>query len=68
MSAQVASGMAYLEAQSFIHHDLAARNVLVEKNLVCKVAIFSLARHIDKDVYKASTREKVNKCSTLNVW
>ena len=68
MSAQVASGMAYLEVQSFIHRDLAARNVLVGENLVCKVANFSLARHVDKDVYVAPTGEKVNKCSTLCVW
>ena len=39
MSAQVASGMAYLEAQSFIHCDLAARNVLIGESLVCKVQI-----------------------------
>ena len=60
MSAQVASGMAYLEAQSVIHRDLAARNVLVGENLVCKVANFSLARHVDEDVYEAPTGEKVN--------
>ena len=68
MSAQVASGMAYLEAQSFIHRDLAARNVLVGENRECKVANFSLARHIDIDAYEAPTGEKVNTCSTLRVW
>lgn len=53
MASQVASGMAYLEAQSFIHRDLAARNVLVGDNLVCKVADFGLARLIDEDIYEA---------------
>ena len=70
MSAQVASGMAYLEAQSVIHCNLAAKNVFVGENLVCKVANFSLARHVDKDVYKAPTGEKVKKYSTymLSTW
>ena len=60
MSAQVASGMAYLEAQSFIHRDLAARNVLVGENLVCKVADFGLARLIDEDIYEAHHGAKVS--------
>jgi fyn-related kinase len=34
MSAQIASGMAYLESQNYIHRDLAARNVLVGENNV----------------------------------
>eukprot|EP01137_Pigoraptor_chileana_P037741 Opistho-2@35313 len=51
MAAQVAQGMAYLEAQNYIHRDLAARNILVGENNNCKVADFGLARIITDDEY-----------------
>ena len=41
MAAQVADGMGYLQTQSIIHRDLAARSVLVGENNVCKVSDFS---------------------------
>jgi fyn-related kinase len=58
MSAQVASGMAYLEQQCYIHRDLAARNILVGENLICKVADFGLARVISEEIYEAHTGAK----------
>ena len=58
MSAQVASGMAFLEQANYIHRDLAARNILVGENGVCKVADFGLARVIDEDIYEAHTGAK----------
>ena len=57
MTAQVAEGMAYLESQSFIHCDLRAQNVKVGKNLLCKVAGFSMAKQMD--VYMAPEDFKV---------
>ena len=58
MGAQVAAGMAYLEEESYVHRDLAAKNVLVGEYLICKVADFGLARVIDKDIYEAHTGAK----------
>ena len=36
---QVASGMAYIAYKLYVHGNLAARNVLVSRNDVCKVRI-----------------------------
>jgi len=42
MGAQVAAGMAYLEEKSYVHRNLAARNVLISDQLTCKVADYGL--------------------------
>ena len=55
---QVAAGMAYLEEKDYIHQDLAARNILVGENLICKVADFGLARVINEGIYEAHTGAK----------
>ena len=36
-SQQIAVGLQYLSRRNFVHHDLAARNVLVSNNNTCKV-------------------------------
>ena len=56
MSLQVAEGMAYLEEQNCIHRDLAAENILVGENLMCKVANFEMAQVMDEDIYKAHSK------------
>eukprot|EP00729_Bicosta_minor_P004871 gene4871-34189_t len=43
----IAKGMAHLAAASFVHRDLASRNVLVDALLNCKVADFGLAQIAD---------------------
>ncbi|XP_069035701.1 tyrosine-protein kinase HCK isoform X1 [Lepisosteus oculatus] len=52
-TAQIAEGMAYIEQRNYIHRDLRAANILVNKNLVCKIADFGLARIIEDNEYTA---------------
>ena len=48
MSAQIVAGMAYLEDKNCILRNLAARNILVDDNLTCKVSNFSSARIVTR--------------------
>ena len=57
MCSQIAGGMAHLESQNYVHHDLAAKNILVTDDLICKVDL-SLARVTDEDAHKANTDVK----------
>ena len=41
---QIAAGMAYLEQHNYVHQNLSARNVLLTKELVCKVSDYGIIR------------------------
>ena len=58
MGAQVASGMAYLEENNYVHRDLSARIILVSENLTCKLEVISMARVLSDNIYKAYTGAK----------
>ncbi|KAF6109410.1 LCK proto-oncogene, Src family tyrosine kinase [Phyllostomus discolor] len=53
MAAQIAEGMAFIEARNYIHRDLRAANILVSDTLSCKIADFGLARLIEDNEYTA---------------
>ncbi|XP_015252314.1 PREDICTED: tyrosine-protein kinase HCK-like [Cyprinodon variegatus] len=53
MKQAIAEGMAYIEQKNYIHRDLRAANILVNKSLVCKIADFGLARIIEDNEYTA---------------
>ncbi|XP_024086172.1 insulin receptor-like isoform X2 [Cimex lectularius] len=57
MAAQIADGMAYLEAAKFVHRDLAARNCMVSDNGVVKIGDFGMTR----DIYETDYYRKGNK-------
>ncbi|XP_038665246.1 tyrosine-protein kinase SRK2-like isoform X1 [Scyliorhinus canicula] len=53
ISAQIATGMSYLESNYYVHLDLAARNILVGDNMICKISDFGLTKLL-KDVSTAN--------------
>jgi fyn-related kinase len=59
IASQVAAGMAYLEEKNIVHRDLRASNVTVGANLVCKLAIFELARVMHQDIYEGQKGENI---------
>ena len=58
----IAAAMAYLSDMNYVHSDLAARNVLVNSSLVCKIADFGLSREIENasDAYTTRVSTKTN--------
>ncbi|XP_033126590.1 insulin-like growth factor 1 receptor isoform X2 [Anneissia japonica] len=49
---QIAEGMAYISSKRFLHGDLAARNILIDKGLVVKITDFGLSH----DIYERNYR------------
>ncbi|XP_033281458.1 ephrin type-A receptor 5 isoform X11 [Orcinus orca] len=51
----IAAGMKYLSDMGYVHRDHAARNILINSNLVCKVSDFGLSRVLEDDPEAAYT-------------
>ncbi|XP_062502675.1 ephrin type-A receptor 4a-like [Corticium candelabrum] len=59
MCRDMARGMDYLSRKSFVHRDLAVRNILLDKELTCKIADFGMARDVSDDNYYVTKGGKV---------
>ncbi|XP_019624232.1 PREDICTED: tyrosine-protein kinase SRK3-like [Branchiostoma belcheri] len=55
---QIANGMTYISQAGYVHGDLAARNVLVGKDLVVKIADFGLTTDIYERGYQRQNAEQ----------
>ena len=55
-ASQICNGMTYLEECNIIHRDVAARNILISEQLVCKISDFGLAQKVSGNTYKESSR------------
>ncbi|CAJ0595773.1 unnamed protein product [Cylicocyclus nassatus] len=50
---QASDGLTYLASKNFIHRDVAARNVLLTRQLIAKISDFGLGRYADSALYTA---------------
>ncbi|ESO82686.1 hypothetical protein LOTGIDRAFT_109067, partial [Lottia gigantea] len=56
-SHQIAKGLNHIASLKIVHRDVAARNVLVGENNICKISDFGLARDIEgSDEYERTTK------------
>ncbi|GMS98318.1 hypothetical protein PENTCL1PPCAC_20493, partial [Pristionchus entomophagus] len=46
---QIAYGLEYISSQGFVHRDIAARNILVDREEYCKIGDFGLSREIGNE-------------------
>ncbi|XP_077567598.1 ephrin type-A receptor 7 isoform X3 [Stigmatopora nigra] len=56
----IGAGMKYLAELRYVHRDLAAHNILVNSNFVCKVSSFGQSRIINDDPVYSTTVEKMS--------
>ncbi|XP_070556523.1 tyrosine-protein kinase SRK3-like [Ptychodera flava] len=60
MSSQIAKGVAYIGSKGYVHRDVAARNVLVGHNNVCKLSDFKMAGKLDKNgIYEMTGDDRI---------
>ena len=56
----IATGMEYLARKRYVHRDLSARNILLSKDLSCKIGDFGLARKVANDnQYERDSNEHI---------
>lgn len=58
MASDVAEAATYLEDRGYVHMDIAARNVLVGENLICKLTNFHSAHKVHGEFYEMPRNEK----------